>query len=301
MSGQEAWGRLGWQGISLDVPEDWCPGRLEGDRGNGYLRVEDETHARLELRWETLGRSAPPASALVDNYLRQTRKKLPRGAPEPRVERGRTIRELAGLDHEAFTWRGGFNAHSVLLVAPESRRLVHVRVFFEEGKDDRSLARRIFGSLRVAPRDGMEEWALFGLSFQAPQAWRLEHSSLQTGRLEFLFRAGNDELEVIRHSLAELTLRKGSLEQWLRTTLAKGLRGYNVTARAADYRGHPAVRCEGVQSLKVRPLSLFARRRHLTALAWHCASSDKILAVRCTTATAGDHLAERCAGSIACH
>jgi len=50
------WTRLGWHGIAFDVPEDWCPGQLEGDRANGYLRVEDESRVRLELRWETPGR-----------------------------------------------------------------------------------------------------------------------------------------------------------------------------------------------------------------------------------------------------
>mgnify|MGYP001214697969 CR=1 FL=1 len=100
---QERWARLGWHGIALDVPGDWCPGGLEGDYAAGYLRVEDEMRVRLELRWETAGRSVLPASAFVDNFLKETRKKLPRAAPEPVIDRGRAVKELAGLDHEAFT------------------------------------------------------------------------------------------------------------------------------------------------------------------------------------------------------
>jgi len=300
MKGSTRWARLGWHGISFDVPEDWAPGRLEGDFANGYLRVEDETSIRLELRWETAGRRLPAASTFVDNYLRQTRKKVRRKVGEPSVDRGRAIKGLEGVDHEAFTWRGGFNAHSLLLVAPESRRVVHLRLFFEEGRERKALARHIFGSVRAAARDGMNEWAVFGLRFEAPAAWRLEQSSLRTGCLQFLFRDGADELEMVRQSLAEMTLRKEGLDGWFRGFFAKALRGFGCTASACEYRGHPAVRWAGTLRLRVRPLGLFRPRRRLTALAWHCAEADKIFAVRGVTRVQGEPQVERCADSIAC-
>jgi len=303
MKGQERLARLAWHGIAFDVPEDWCPGSLEGDSSNGYLRVEDETHVRMELRWETAGgRSVPVASRLVDAYLKQTCKKLPRGSPEATLDRGRAVKELAGTDHEAFTWRtGSFSAHSLLLVAEESRRIIHLRVFFDDGSDHKALARTIFGSLRVAPRDGMAEWAVFGLRFEAPSGWRLEQSALRTGSLQFLFKAGNDELEVVRQSLAAMALGKASLDQWVQRAFAKGLRGFRCTSRADSYRGHPAARCGGELSLRARPLAVFRKRRYATALAWHCAEADKLFAVRSESERADDPRVERCADSIVCH
>ncbi len=306
MKDQERWSRLGWHGISFDVPEDWCPGTLEGDYANGYMRVEDETRVRLELRWETGGRRVAAASQLVDAYLRESRRKLRRGLPEPRVDRGRAVKELGALDHEAFTWRcgsgaGATGAHSLIVVAPASRRVVHVRVLFAEGRDERALARRLFGSLRVAPRDGADEWAVFGFRFELPQEWRLERSSLRTGCLQFAFRAGGDEFEVVRQSLAGLTLRNSPLEQWLQATFAQALRGFRCTVRADSYRGHPAARCAGVLSLRARPLAILRARRHLTALAWRCAEADKLFALRCESRTADDPRVARCADSIACH
>ncbi|HPD15202.1 MAG TPA: hypothetical protein PLE19_09640 [Planctomycetota bacterium] len=301
MKEQQEWSRLAWHGIAFDVPDDWCPGSVEGDYANGYLRVEDEASVRLELRWETPRRGAPSASDLVDSYLKQTRKKLPRGAPEPRVDRGRAIRELAGLDHEAFTWRGGFRAHSVLLVAPGAARVVHARVFFEEGNEEKALARRIFGSLRVGPHDGLEEWSVFGLSFRMPQEWRLEHSSLRTGCLQLVFQAGGDQLEVARQSLAEFTLRKAALAQWLEGFFAKAWSTYRLSSEPAEYRGHPAARCTGVQSLRARPLAALRRRRHATALAWHCPQADKLFALRCDSTTPDDPRVAACAATIVCH
>jgi len=300
--GQERWARLGWQGISFDVPEDWCPGSLEGDAANGYLRVEDETHVRLELRWESGRRAVAAASGLVDGYLKQTRKKLPRGASEPSVDRGLAMKELAALDHEAYTWRGGgFNAHGLLLVAPDSRRVVHLRVFFDKGGDHKALARRIFGSVKLTPGDGGAEWAVFGLRFEVPAGWRLEESALRTGSLRFLFKAGNDELEVVRQSLAAITLQRTSLEQWLKGQFAKATRSYRCTARADEYRSHEAVRYGGELSLRARPLAVFRKRRYTTALAWHCAEADKLFALRCESPQSEDPRVEGCADSIACH
>jgi len=304
MKQQEQFARLAWHGIAVDVPEEWCPASLEGTFDSGYLRVEDETQVRLELRWESPGRTPPPAADLVDGYLKQARKKLPRGSPEPAVDRGRSVPGLGHLDHEAFTWRGGFNAHSLLVVAPEPRRVVHVRVFFsDEEKHHRSLARRIFASLRLGPRDGQYEWAAFGLRFGVPQDCRLERSSLRTGCLQFVFQAGGgDQLEVVRQSLAEITLRKATLEQWLRGVFAKPLRSFRCAPLGdGAYRGHEAVRLAGEVSLRARPLAVLRRRRHATVLGWHCPQADKLFAIRCESAVPGDPRVAACAGSITCH
>lgn len=314
MQGQVRWVRLGWQGVALEVPEDWCPGSIEGDYANGYLRVEDETHVRLELRWETAARGVPAASRLVDAYLKQSLRKLPRGSPEPAIDRDRTIKELAAVDHEAFTWRGaprqvqgapgaprgGYNAHSLLLVVPEARRAVHLRVFFDAADDMKALARRLFGSVRVAAGDAPLEWAVFGLRFLLPAAWRLEQSALRTGVLKFVFRAGNDELEVMRQSLAGITLKGTSLEAWLLAQFAKALRGFRWSSRSESYRGHGAARCGGPLSLRARPLALFRRRRYASALAWHCPQADKLFALRCESFQADDPRLAACADSIAC-
>jgi hypothetical protein len=301
MNEPDRWTRLGWHGIAFDVPEDWSPDQVTGDYANGYLRVEDGTHVRLELRWETAGRRIAPAATLVDNYLKQARKKIGRRIGEPTIDRGRTVKELARHDHEAFTWRGGFHAHGLLLVAAESRRIVHLRVFFEEGREDKALARRIFGSLRAEARDGYDEWGAFGFRFEVASRWKLEQSSMRTGCLQFVFRAAAHELEVARVSLADLLLRKSPLEKWFEGFFAKALRGFGYTVRADGYRGHAAAVCQGALKWRAQPLGILRRRRQVTGLAWHCPEADKLFAVRAVTATPNDPLVARCADSIRCH
>jgi hypothetical protein len=302
MAQDTAWGRLAWQGIAFDVPADWCPSQLQGDFKSGYLRVEDELRVRLELRWESLRKRLPEASDLVDNFLRQTRKKLGRRQPEPDIVRGRSVPALEPQDHEVFTWRGSFNAHSLLLVCAETRRVVHLRVFFEAGDEQKALTRRVFASVSSGPQDGQLEWNVFDLGFRLDADWRLESSALRTGCLELAFREGRDELVVARYSLAELSLREATLKQWLARTLGKPLRGFRVEVdEEASFRQHAALRFGGRSRAGAKPLGLFRRRRHLTGLAWHCPEADKIFAVRAASYEADDPRVAACAETIACH
>jgi len=295
------WDRVGWQGIAFDVPADWCPGKVEGDFANGYMRVEDELRVRLEVKWETARGKVPGASQLVDNYIRQSRKKLPRKAPPPQIDRGRYVPALKALDHEAFTWRGTYNAHSLLLVAPSSRRVAHLRVFFEAGDEQRELTRRVFASVRAEPVNGRDEWAAFGFRFEVENTWRLEQSGLRTGCLQFLFRNGSDELEVVRLSLAEVVLRKRGLKEWFGEFFAKRLRGFTYEAAPWEREGEEGIRCSGLLRLRARPLGLLRGRRRLSALAWHCRQSDKLYALRLVSGSPDDPRLAACARSIRCH
>jgi hypothetical protein len=155
--------------------------------------------------------------------------------------------------------------------------------------------------VRVAPGDAAAEWAVFGLRFELSGAWRLEQSALRTGSLQFLFKAGSEELEIVRQSLAAITLKKSPLEQWVRATFAKALRSFHCVSRADRYRDHDAARCGGELSLRARPLAVFRRRRYVTALAWHCPQADKLFALRGESGHRDDPRVERCADSIVCH
>ena len=298
MADEIEWGRFGWHGIAFDVPDDWCPGKLEGDFTNGYVRIEDETEVRAELRWETAKRRVAPASKLVDNYIKQARKKTRRKDPSPTIDRDRGVKRLGHLDHEAFTWRGAYNAHSLLAVCPTTRRVVHLRVFFDDADALKPLTRRIFGSLKTGPKDGKAEWSAFGFGFVAGDSWRLETSGLRTGCLQFLFADGEDELEVTRFSLAEILLREATLEKWFRGTFHKALRKFRFETRADRFRELAALRCEGVMKWRARPFGLFRRKRRLRAVAWHDVELDKVFVVRLVTTTPDDPQLEAIAGSV---
>ena len=65
-----------WQGLTLEVPEDWNLGRVDGDFEKGYTRLDDAEIVRLELEWRRLrGRGeALRLTELVDRYLQNLEK-----------------------------------------------------------------------------------------------------------------------------------------------------------------------------------------------------------------------------------
>ncbi|MBL7222268.1 MAG: hypothetical protein ISS72_00305 [Candidatus Brocadiae bacterium] len=301
MAKEPQWSRLAWQGIAFDVPADWCPGQLQGDWDTGYLRVEDELNVRLELRWETLGRRTATASALVDNFLRQTQKKLRRGEAQPQVVRDRSVPQLSAHDHEVFTWRGSYHAHSLMLVCGDTRRVVHLRVFFEPGNELKSLTRHVFASATSGARDGLAEWNVFDFVFRLAPDWRLQTSGLKTGCLQLAFRDGRDDLEVTRFSLAEIVLRRAPMDEWFRGQFAKALKGFRTTLAEEAYREHASLRCTGMLRARSRPFGLLRRRRYVTARLWHCPECDKLFAVRLVGDVPDDSRVDAIADTVVCH
>ena len=70
---QSKWHTVGWQGISLHVPEEWNIGGIGGTRDDGYLRLQDADLARVEIKWaqaegfKVADRGTIPAN-IVDAY-----------------------------------------------------------------------------------------------------------------------------------------------------------------------------------------------------------------------------------------
>ena len=78
-----------WQGLTLEVPEDWNLGRVDGDFEKGYGRLDDAEIVRLELEWRRLrGRGeALRLTELVDRYLQNLEKKADKAGASFSVER----------------------------------------------------------------------------------------------------------------------------------------------------------------------------------------------------------------------
>ena len=56
--------------MKFDVPADWSLAVVDGDRTNGYVRLDDEDIVRLELKWEK-PKGRVVLSQIVDRYLQE--------------------------------------------------------------------------------------------------------------------------------------------------------------------------------------------------------------------------------------
>jgi len=68
------WIRVGWQGFTFMLPEDWNIGAIGGDRNEGYLRFEDGDMPRLEIKWADAGTTFVDLNRVIDKYLRDMAK-----------------------------------------------------------------------------------------------------------------------------------------------------------------------------------------------------------------------------------
>jgi hypothetical protein len=216
-----AWHLFAWQGVRLHVPADWNLASVDGCRRRGYCRLDDDEGVRLQLRWGPASRHAP-ASALVDNYLRKTRK---RGAV--RIRRDTKLVRLREADSECFEVRD--EPLEFGMAVRVGRRCALVRVPARGGRGEKAVARRVLASYREGPEEGRVPWSVYGFRFRVPNPYALDDYAFKAGRLDFTFKAGRKRLKAARIALAALVLKDCSLLEWARRDLHKALRGWKAT------------------------------------------------------------------------
>src|SRR5436309_15844600 len=74
---EAGWTTVGWQGVSVRVPEEWSPVAVSGEGETGYLRIASPDTRVLEIKWEeTKGAvSVPDALQRYFKKLRRTARK----------------------------------------------------------------------------------------------------------------------------------------------------------------------------------------------------------------------------------
>src|SRR5262249_11485208 len=100
------WITIGWQGVSLCVPEDWSPvsGSAEGE--TGYLRIASPDTRRLEIKWEE-ARGAVSVPEALERYLKKLRRAARKSRQELTVKlrpRGLSNLRPAGQAPSAYRW-----------------------------------------------------------------------------------------------------------------------------------------------------------------------------------------------------
>ena len=206
MTNTKQWSRVGWQGIQLEIPSDWSPGRVEGDRKKGYLRLDDELAVRSEVRWETPRKAGCPFEEIVDNFVAQMRKRAGRKAHLD-ITRNAKLSGPDGHEWEALRCSGDVKGYWLLSRCQSCGRVVGINLLAPSGKfADSDVAARIFASLTDHADDGLDLWELYDLRFKLPQELPLDKALLKTGSIELDFADRTRQYYVRRLGLAETIL-----------------------------------------------------------------------------------------------
>jgi len=296
------WVWFGWQGISGLVPPEWNLGAIGGDYRQGYLRLDDSDHPRLELKWS---QQEVNLSRALEKYLRalgRPRKVLlgRRGLPivinrEVKIlsRRAKPSKRMLG-----FSWRQGhlLGGAGLIWACQSCGRTLIGQVRAYGGEDAVSLAEEIFSHLEDHGKEGWLLWALYGLECQVPQEYHLTGQSLMAGYLELSFQKNRRKLRIGRWGLAASLLEKQSLREWFEKRMTALKRDFRWQACAIIIKNHAGLEMEGESRRLLRRLWRGARGLILGSLPadgegprqsaaegkgqmWHCPESNRIYLV----------------------
>lgn len=308
---QPNWITVGWQGITLEVPEDWYPGALGTDRSSGYLRVQSAEGPSVEVRW-----FSPKGTVDLEREVAKYRKTMERNArkrrqtiewrDKPKV----AVREARpDKSRRFFGWKGDAHALGVAWYCRTCARVVLSQVTMPGDTSDMTLAARILSSMEDHGEDGRDLWSLYGLAVEIPQGWSLEKHQLMAGYTMLQFRHRNRVLRTERWALASLALEGASLADFIRVKSRKFWKDYRLQSAAAEFHGH-----ENAVTFQGRSRRIWARvfgqvRRWIrwpgadtmTVHAWHCPQENKLFAVHGTHPGGKAQELEETVAALHCH
>jgi hypothetical protein len=321
---------LGWQGLTLTIPENWNLGQFGGTHRKGQIRVDDEDGPRLEISWEQPASGVDIARS-VENLLqtlqRDAKKRKSRFVPEEKV---RVVSKSRKRKNQltSFGWTGerediAGQGWGVSWQCPDCGRVL-VGHLIGRGRERpervRELAAQVLESLECHGQGGWETWSVFDLRLEVPAEFKLDRARLVTGRLELewirprlpgamAWSKRDERLALARFSLAASVLQNESLEEWTNRVL-RPLDKKRVYGKMSEVAvdGHAGVLAQGILK-DIRRRTLFyaldwmmRRARPLTELrAWHCEPSNKLFSLRTELSSANEHIIGDVLDSLQCH
>ena len=311
------WKRFSWRGIGLDVPVSWELGAVHGDDRSGYFRLDDSFYTRVEAKWHNQTGGRPSLERIQEQYMAQLRGK---GRHRKNVEliEGPVCRQVdeQGSETCRFRWAAETEGSCLVRFCSACQRVLLIQVLSRAGMGGARLARRVLDSARDHSEDQQCHWAVYDLAFHVPISFSLSSHQLQSGLLEFLFVDRDAILGVRRWSMADIMLKRGDLDLWLKKEYSELLRDSQWEKSVLAREGDEGILVEGSYESKsarlVWPLLAmvpFGLGRRLpvnlcasvAAQIWHCPSSNRILGVHLRDPDGRLEAFHEVAASLSCH
>jgi len=294
------WIHFGWQGIEWEMPEEWTLGKIEGDRANGYLRIDDEDMVRLEARWHVPKSGKVDIEAEAEKQIREIEKKTKKSKQKVIVKRKVRLVQREDSDWECYHMRTEFHVWNLVNHCHICGRVILLRLFHLAKEDDRALAERVFGSFIDHQEDCHDHWDVYGLSMRLPTSFELDHPSLKTGEIHLQFKRRREIFIGRRISLAELQLREMSLKEWSIKRFKAEWQKFRWQFEESEFLRHESCFVRGYARIARQiwsPLSA----KVLKCRVWYCKDSDKLFILHAQMKDEESDLFEEVCASIHCH
>ena len=182
---------IGWQGITVNVPENWRLAYARGTFKEGSLRVDDEQHPRLEVRWTKAKKNAGLTSAMkrflavLKRRARKEGKKLQLSeSPQP-FTTGSAVRNR---ELQCFSWSTDVNAWGAIWRCRDCNRIVAAHVIFHGRNKNFTLVKQVLSSVKDHPSPKGILWSARGLRFRLPHEFKLRRRRFRTDSSKMEFR-----------------------------------------------------------------------------------------------------------------
>ncbi|MEN6519956.1 MAG: hypothetical protein ABFD46_02240 [Armatimonadota bacterium] len=276
---------IGWQGITVETPDDWGLAAFSGDSEKGYLRADSPISTSVEIRWAA-AKSAPDLAARADEFL-SLMKKTSRKRKTKFTSKIEAKKDAEPGTPVKFTWKSDRNGYGKLIYCPDCGRVVIAQVVTPSDNNCTSMAFGVVDSIRDHSEPGWRDWSIFGIRAAVPEEFHLEKQTLLSAYTLLRFKGRSGELTIEQWGLAENLLKKYSLEEWYRKDSLAQVKGFKTALETIDEPGHMAMRISGqkiglvnnikaiAKSITLRPLPV-----KLSGYVWHCPEVNRLFSVR---------------------
>ncbi|MEN6371917.1 MAG: hypothetical protein ABFD64_07870 [Armatimonadota bacterium] len=276
---------VGWQGITVETPDDWGLAAFSGDSEKGYLRVDSPIATSVEIRWAA-AKSAPDLTGRAKDFLSLMKK----------TSRKRKSKFISKIDAKKnaepgtpvkFTWKSDRNGYGKLMYCPDCGRVVISQVVAPSEENCTSRAFDIVDSIRDHGEPGWREWSIFGIRAAVPEGFKLEKQTLLSAYTLLRFKGRSGEITIEQWGLAENLLKKSTLQEWYKKDSLSQVKGFKVVLEPVEEPGHTAMRISGqrvglvnsvksiAKSITLRPLPV-----QLSGYVWHCPEVNRLFSIR---------------------
>jgi len=327
---------IGWQGVRCMLPPDWNVTGFSMDRENGYLRVDAPAPGTMtvQIRWSNAARvqkGPPNLYTFLAPRFRKLFKRPDAAVPKPDLKANleKILKETAkqakkakagfestikpekteGDDDERtainFSWNGGGRGQGKIWYCAVCHRIIVAQVVGMP-KDQTAMAliaSQLFATLHDHSIDGYDRWALYDLQVDVPDDFHLEDQKLLSGYLHLGFRRGSERILVDRWGLANVTLKKFTLDAWFRNHALVKLKRLPKDERSLH--GHECEHYTGsipaIARIRALRETKGALRRFATRYEsgiWECPNTNKLYAIQVAhnkrSVGLWEEVAERC-------
>jgi hypothetical protein len=322
------WVKFGWQGITMELPANWEFGGLSGDYNNGYVRMDDESMPRMELKWSKTKDKDPDLQKILDAYFKSMKKRMGARASGLKIKRDINLVKSEDFFQDRkvlfYNWKADVRANGAIWYCKECKRIIVVQIMGYLKESILPLTLQILESVRDHPTGHTNLWSAYQLTAEVPRRYQLEKRKLMSGYLLLSFADGSRVLNIERYGLADVTLRNTDLRSWFRGYYAKVLRKYGFSFRemgdsqeqeeeeesyvqddGSDFRmvmsGQEKRLRDRIPLYPIFSLDRIFRRKQVASSLWHCRKSNRIFVVMAMAKRGTSELTSQVASSIHCH